>query len=209
MRFEDWGLISYQEATNRQLELVEKVAFGFEDDTVVFCSHPPVVTLGRATEPSDLAGWSGEVVETSRGGRATYHGPEQLVIYPIIDLKKERQNLRSRDVDQYLRTLELMLIQTLEKLDIQAKCPKIPDVLLTGVWVRDKKIASIGIAVRKWVTYHGAALNLSLSDDAFSGIAPCGFTTGIMTSVRDILNRDIDRSLLIQILTESAELHFS
>ncbi|MEO0337323.1 MAG: octanoyltransferase, partial [Pseudomonadota bacterium] len=94
LEFQEWGLIDYEEAAERQLLLLEKVAAGELPDQVVFCWHPPVVTLGRSSLPSDLQGWKGQVVETSRGGRATYHGPEQLVIYPIIDLSKPRKNLR-------------------------------------------------------------------------------------------------------------------
>ena len=92
MNFVDWDLIQYNLAVERQLELVEQVAAG-GPEMIVFCEHPAIVTLGRATKPEDLAGWTGEVAETSRGGRATYHGPGQIVIYPILNLKERKRDL--------------------------------------------------------------------------------------------------------------------
>ncbi|MCB0406633.1 MAG: lipoyl(octanoyl) transferase LipB [Bdellovibrionales bacterium] len=215
MEFIDWGLIHYPEATERQLELVEKVASGEVDDTVIFCTHPPVVTLGRSTHPEDVQGWTGDVFESSRGGRATYHGPEQLVIYPILDLKKERKNLRPRDVHQYLRVLEQAIVRTLEELNIAAEVretkstdPEGRELIFTGVWSGNHKIASIGIAVRKWVTYHGAAINLTSSLNAFSGIQPCGFTKETMISIEELALRSPDSSHIQSILEKQIRRSF-
>ena len=203
MEFVDWGLIPYPEATEKQLQLVDSVASGKSEDTIVFCTHPPVVTLGRSSTPEDLTGWQGDVFETSRGGRATYHGPEQLVIYPIINLTKERENLKPRDVHQYLRQLEQGLIGGLKEFGVNAEIRETKEIdaqgkelLMTGVWVGDHKLASIGIAVRKWVTYHGAALNLTKSDTAFSGIQPCGFKKDTMTSLKSIQGQEPDLQLI-------------
>lgn len=206
MNFEDWGEISYEESTKKQLQLVEAVASTQKPDTVIFCTHPPVVTLGRSTMPEDVGEWSGDIVETSRGGRATYHGPEQLVIYPIINLSKTRKNLRSKDVHQYLRLLEKTIVDGLKTIGIESQVKETKsqdtegrEIIYTGVWVGDKKIASLGIAVRKWVTYHGAAINLFSSETAFRGIQPCGFSTETMTNVESILGQRRDPVVLAKV----------
>src|SRR6185437_5547955 len=149
MNFVDWGLIEYTEAANRQLELVDQVVAG-NADTLVFCSHPPVVTTGRATKPQDLAGWRGEIIEVSRGGRATYHGPSQIVVYPILNLNRDRSAFRARDLHGYMRALEAAIVQTLSDFGIKAQgsaatAPSAVDaaaqlldrdgVSRTGVWV--------------------------------------------------------------------------
>ena len=192
MIFEDWGLIEYEASVRKQQLLTQEVAAGGED-RMVFCTHPPVVTLGRGTVvEEDLQGWSGQTVETSRGGRATYHGPNQLVIYPVINLKKPRKHFASSDVHAYLRALESATVVTLREcglVNAEARTSQVGDISLTGVWVGDKKIASIGIAVRKWVTYHGVAINVSDDPSAFKGIRPCGFSADIMTSVQKELGR--------------------
>jgi lipoate-protein ligase B len=193
MRSEDWGLIDYESSTAKQYECVERVGDGAED-CVVLCSHPPVVTLGRGAVPEDLQGWAGTTIETSRGGRATYHGPNQVVIYPILDLKRERAAFRSRDVHAYLRALEEATVAALREMGLpraEARTSKIGEISLTGVWVGEKKIASIGIAVRKWVSYHGVAVNLLADPQAFRGIRPCGFNADVMTSLEAELGRNL------------------
>jgi lipoyl(octanoyl) transferase len=189
MEFIDWGLIDYNEATEKQLALVERVADG-APETIVFCRHPHVVTLGRGSEPSDLQGWAGATAETSRGGRATYHGPNQIIIYPILNLTKDHATFRARDLHDYMRALELAMIKALRGIGlVQASTEESEgdDLTKTGVWVGEKKIASIGIAVRKWISYHGCAINVEHDPLAFTGINPCGFSTSTMTSVQDVL----------------------
>ncbi len=215
MRSEDWGLTPYKLALELQLERVEKVADDSDEEMIVFCSHPSVVTTGRGTRVGDVTDWTGEVIEVQRGGRATYHGPHQLVIYPIIDLKR-----RGRNVEGYLRALETAMIETLGALGLQAS--RAPDStidpsdsaqdnerLYTGVWVDSKKVASIGIAVKKWVTYHGLALNLSSDPIAFSGINPCGFSRADMGNLKDLLKIEPDlariRSLFTLFLEDELE----
>jgi lipoyl(octanoyl) transferase len=196
----DLGLIHYNEASSLQLAAVEEVlaarAAGFGADTLFFCSHKPVVTAGRGTRDGDIFGWSGEVIETSRGGRATYHGPSQIVIYPIFDLSVQRESLVANDLHGYLRILESTVVATLREFGVasEARTIKFEDGApsLTGVWVGDKKIASIGIAVKKWVTYHGVAINMSEDSNAFQGINPCGFKSEIMTSVEAVTGRPLD-----------------
>lgn len=192
MKFEDWGLIAYEASSLKQLEYVDRVAAGLQEETLVFCTHPPVVTLGRATKPGDVDGWTGATAETSRGGRATYHGPNQLVIYPILDLRQAHANFRERDIHAYLRALESATVAALHEcglIDAEVRTTKQGEDSLTGVWTGDKKIASIGIAVRKWITYHGVAVNLLNDPSAHQGIKPCGFTASVMTSLEAELQR--------------------
>lgn len=194
MRVEDWGLVEYGLAVERQLAALEEVAAGGED-RLVLCSHPPVVTLGRAATAADLTGWQGATHESSRGGRATYHGPNQIVIYPIADLRRERKSLASRDVHAYLRALEVATVEGLHRLGLEAaeaRTTRQGELSLTGVWIGAHKIASIGIAVRKWTTYHGVAVNLTEDPTAFTGIRPCGFAAGVMTSLERELGRRPD-----------------
>lgn len=195
MRFEDWGLIEYEASVRRQLELVDRVAAAEADECIVMCSHPPVVTLGRGAVASDLDGWRGPLIETSRGGRATYHGPSQLVMYPILDLRRAKAGIPPRDVHAYLRQLEIATVGGLNDLGLkgcEAKTTKVGELSLTGVWVNDRKIASIGIAVRKWITYHGVAVNLFDDAQAFAGIRPCGFARDIMTNAERELGVRLD-----------------
>jgi lipoyl(octanoyl) transferase len=195
MKLEDWGLIEYEASSLKQTQYVDEIAAGTREETIVFCAHPPVVTLGRATREGDLAGWTGAVSETSRGGRATYHGPNQQVIYPILDLRRAHANFGERDVHAYLRALENATVAVLREAglpDAEARTTKQGEDSLTGVWTGTKKIASIGIAVRKWITYHGVAINLLDDPSAHQGIKPCGFTSNIMTSLEGELGRKID-----------------
>ncbi len=195
---EDWGLVPYEEALTRQLLFLNKVASG-DPDTLIFCSHPPVVTLGRSTVAGDVTTWDGEIVNIQRGGRATYHGPSQLVVYPILNL-----NLQDRDLHKYLRNLELVIIKVLKEYNLDAS--SIKDA--TGVWVGNKKIASIGIGVKRWVSYHGIALNVDHDSAAFQGLKPCGFTTDTMTSMQVLLNKKIDLEELKQKVINSFKSSF-
>jgi lipoyl(octanoyl) transferase len=197
----DWGLIDYASALQRQMDLVDLVSHELARETLVFCSHPPVVTLGRGTKPGDVFGWTGEVVEINRGGRATYHGPSQFVVYPILDL-----NVRGRDLHRYMRQLESAIVATLQEFGISAS-GRTQQVDIdgatteaTGVWVGSRKIASIGIGVRKWITFHGLALNVSHDPKAFVGMNPCGFSSQTMISMEEILGAPVDRARLSSVL---------
>jgi lipoyl(octanoyl) transferase len=206
MIFEDWGLISYEEALNKQLEYVDMLDAAIAKGEnhpgfLIFCSHPAVVTTGRQTQDSDIFSWKGPIIEVSRGGRATYHGPSQIVVYPIISLKNPRGKKAEsdeprgvQDVRGYLRTFEAAIVKTLKAYDISAegKTPqKMPGQQVeadeTGVWIGHQKMASLGIAVKKWITYHGAAINFFNDPTAFTGINPCGFKTETMISVEKVL----------------------
>lgn len=198
----DLGLIEYERGLDYQTRLLDQVAHLQSRGMVLFCSHPAIVTLGRKSEPSDYAGWKGQVIEVSRGGRATYHGPNQLVIYPLMNLQLAGPKRPAKDIAIYLRGLEHVIIDALGKIGIQAQSrPESrdsfdPTANFTGVWVGNRKIASIGIAVRKWVTYHGAAINVTNDPTAFQGMRPCGFSPSIMTSVEEQLGKSFDRQQL-------------
>ncbi len=189
LNVEDWGLIAYKEALSRQEEYVDQVARELRRETLVLCSHPPVVTLGRGTKEGDVFGWTGETFEVTRGGRATYHGPSQIVAYPILDL-----NSRGRDLHLYMRALEGAVLATLDSFGIssEANALQVEDGATeaspaTGVWIGKRKIASIGIAVRKWISFHGLALNVEHDPAAFQGMKPCGFSPGSVISMEEVL----------------------
>jgi lipoyl(octanoyl) transferase len=211
MQVLDLGLKSYSETWELQKELVQKRADGLIEDTLILVEHYPVYTVGRAgmgslDEEASAAQHApqsikvrklGEVpvVEIERGGKLTFHGPGQLVGYPIFALP--HHNLRT-----YLRDLERVLMTVLaeETLLPARPCPETlllePGQLQTGVWIRDKKIASIGIAVKRWVSYHGFALNLSTDLRYFEAIEPCGFSGSIMTSLAREMGPDANISNL-------------
>ena len=183
VRLQHLGLIEYAEALALQQEAVDRGAETGEE-VLFLCSHPPVVTLGRGTQSGDVFSWKGPLVEVQRGGRATYHGPSQMIAYPILNL--DRFN---RDLHQYLRFLERVLIQTLNDFGIEGdRKPK-----ETGVWVKNKKIASIGVGVRRWMSFHGIALNVHHDPNAFQGIHPCGYSTEVMTSMEKVTDQSLAR----------------
>ncbi len=211
--FQDWGLIDYQSALKKQLELVEVASLDPEHPGfIVFCSHPAVVTTGRQTKADDIFSWSGDVIEISRGGRATYHGPSQLVVYPILNLKNERNGRKPQEIRGYLRSLEKAIVDTLILYGVvavgktsQKQSSEATETEETGVWIANRKLASLGIAVKKWISYHGAALNIDYDPEAFKGLNPCGFKSSTMISLEEIIGKKISRNefsekLLIQLL---------
>ncbi len=205
MIFEDWGLIDYQLALNRQLQYVETVHTTPEHPGfLIFCKHPAVVTVGRQTLPEDIFSWKGPKIEVSRGGRATYHGPSQRVVYPLINLKNPRQGRASQEIRGFIRALEEAIILTLKSFDLashgKTNAQDENNLSDTGVWVRDKKIASVGIAVRHWISFHGAAINLTADKEAFQGLNPCGYSSSIMTDLETILGREINSVQFDEIL---------
>ena len=178
----DLGRRGYGEVLELQRTLARRRLAGeIADDLLLLVEHEPVVTLGRGTRagslplpPAELARRGVEVVEVERGGDVTWHGPGQLVGYPILDLAQHRP-----DLHWYLRRLEASLIAALGRLEIPAE--RNPG--LTGVWTRGRKIASLGIHVKQWVTLHGFALNVTSELTGFDLIVPCGIQGVVMTSV--------------------------
>jgi lipoyl(octanoyl) transferase len=183
------GTVPYREAWELQRSLAGAVSQGAVPDTVLLLEHPPVVTLGRRTDegaelhvPDDA---DVEVVETNRGGKSTFHGPGQLVCYPILDLKRH-----GRDVKQYVRNLEEALIRTLAPFELTGE--RIDG--LTGVWLTrpPRKIASIGVHVSRWVTTHGYALNVDLDPAPFTEwITACGLEDAMFTTIAREAGRSV------------------
>jgi lipoyl(octanoyl) transferase len=184
------GRVPYLEAWDLQRSLAAAVSQGAVPDTVMLLEHPPVITLGRRTEEGELhvpEGAEVEIVETDRGGKSTYHGPGQLVCYPIFDLKRHGQ-----DVRRYCRDLEEALIRTLAAVGVEAM--RIEG--LTGIWVESgplpRKVASIGVHITKWVTTHGYALNVDLDTAPFTEwITACGLEDASFTTIADELGRPV------------------
>jgi lipoyl(octanoyl) transferase len=184
----DLGTVPYREAWDLQKRLEAEVAAGGRPDTLILLEHPPTVTLGRRADESELhipAGAEVDVVQTDRGGKSTFHGPGQLVCYPIFDLTRHGQ-----DVQRYCRDLEEALIRTLAPLGLTGE--RIDG--LTGVWLTrpPRKIASIGIHISKWVTTHGYALNVDLDPAPFTQwITACGLEDAMFTTIARELDRPV------------------
>ncbi len=179
------GRVSYDEGLAIQERAVAAIRAGTDGSTLLLLEHDPVFTIGRTRDRSSLvadAQLPHPVRETNRGGQATYHGPGQLVGYPILDLHEHGQ-----DVHRYLRFLEDVLIEMLATHGIEAARRE----SLTGVWVHDRKIASIGVGVRHWITMHGFALNVRGALDGFQSIIPCGISGVEMTSIERESGADI------------------
>lgn len=197
----DWGRTRYDDALCMQVELVQRRIAGEVPDTLVFTEHEPVFTKGVRREAGDHLLWSeGELTErgitvhnTNRGGDITYHGPGQIVGYPIIDLT------RRSDLHAYLRFLEQVMIDTAAPFGLEATRREGK----TGIWIADRKLAAIGVAVKKWVTYHGVAFNVDPDLSHFSGIVPCGITDGTVTSMAAELGRAPDAAVVRAALAET------
>ena len=191
------GLTPYTEAWNLQRSVAAAVSQGAVPDTVIMVEHPPVVTLGRRTDEEELHvpdGAEVEVVETDRGGKSTFHGPGQLVCYPILDL-----NRHGRDVKRYCRDLEESVIRTAAAFDLDAK--RIEG--LTGIWLSPppRKIASIGVHISRWITTHGYALNVDLDTAPFTEwITACGLDDAAFTTMA----RELERPLRVDDVRDAA-----
>lgn len=183
----DLGLRSYAEALSFQRELAAaRIDKRVDHDVLVLCEHPPVITLGRSTKAGNLLASSEELrargvelFEVERGGDVTFHGPGQLVGYPIVDLTEHKE-----DLHWYLRQVEEVLIRAVAPFGVRAE--RNPGK--TGIWTRDRKLASIGVHARQWVTWHGFALNVTTDLRYFDLMIPCGIADVSMTSVeRELL----------------------
>lgn len=169
------GLRPYKEVWALQKEMIAQRREGLIPDTLILTEHPPVLTTGRAFRPESLPhAPSVPVYAIERGGDLSFHEPGQLVAYPVIYLKEEL-----RDLKRFLMTLEGVIVAALADFSVTARV--IPGS--TGVWVNDFKIASIGIAVRRWVTYHGFAVNIHNPLAVIAGTRPCGFEPEVMTTL--------------------------
>jgi lipoate-protein ligase B len=176
----------YNEVLDLQRRLVSLRARNQISDTLIMVEHPHVFTVGKAVSDEVSSHVDGvPVVRIERGGQWTYHGPGQLVGYPILDL-----NARGRDILRFLWSMEETLVRTLEEFDIIAG--RVEGRGKTGVWIGKKKIASIGAAVRNWITFHGFALNVNTDMHYFDLIDPCGMPSSTMTSMKTIIDVQVD-----------------
>ena len=196
------GRRDYLAALDAQIALRDRVREDSSQEYLVFVEHPSVVTLGRRADRANVLVNEAELRrrgvalhETSRGGDVTYHGPGQIVGYPIIDLNRHRIGVRD-----YMRKLEEVIIRTLARFEIDGE--RVAG--LTGVWTARGKVAAIGVAIRRWVTYHGFALNVNTDLSHFGVITPCGIPDKPVTSMAQVLGRDVDEAEVHRVL----ELHF-
>src|SRR5438034_8144654 len=187
------GLMPYADALALQRSLVEERRAGRVGDLLLLVEHPHVITLGVRGDggrshilatAETLRARGIDVHETGRGGDITYHGPGQIVGYPIVDLKPDRC-----DVHKYVRDLEEVLIRTAADYGIEAGCVD----GLTGVWVGREKLAAIGVRIARWVTSHGVALNVTTDLEYFNLIVPCGLADRSVTSLAQLLGHPVDR----------------
>jgi len=187
------GNMDYLEARELQLSLVEKVLSGQEPNTMLMLEHPHVYTKGRLSKESDvllpeeeLAAKGITVHETDRGGQVTYHGPGQLVVYPIVNLRDWGGPVK------YVRALEQVVIATLAEMGIAANC----ESGNTGVWTDQGKLAAIGVKISRGIAFHGFALNVNTDLTYYQNIIPCGIADRPMTSMAAILGLPVDMELV-------------
>ena len=186
MNILDLGRMSYNSAWDIQKEYHKKVVSGKEPDTIIIVEHEPVYTLGKNANDNHLLQSASEEIQVfriERGGDITFHGPGQIVVYPILDL-----NRFVKSVSWYMRTLEKIIIDTLSDFEIKAELKD----GLTGVWVGDKKIGAQGVRISRWVTMHGLALNVNTDLRYFDGIIPCGIFDYGVTSMEKLMGRKQD-----------------
>ena len=186
MNILDLGRMSYNSAWDIQKEYHKKVVSGKEPDTLIIVEHEPVYTLGKNANDNHLLQSASEEIQVfriERGGDITFHGPGQIVVYPILDL-----NRFVKSVSWYMRTLEKIIIDTLSDFEIKAELKD----GLTGVWVGDEKIGAQGVRISRWVTMHGLALNVNTDLRYFDGIIPCGIFDYGVTSMEKLMGSKQD-----------------
>ncbi|MFI5361597.1 MAG: lipoyl(octanoyl) transferase LipB [Elusimicrobiota bacterium] len=187
MLVRDLGLKEYEEVWKLQRKLVFERGEGLVPDTILLCQHPAVYTIGRSSRQAIPQGLPYPLHKIERGGDLTYHGPGQLVGYPILKLSDHGLKPRS-----YLHALEAVLTEAIRPFGVKAETVK----GFTGLWVGRKKLASIGVAVRGGVTYHGFALNVNNSLAPFRLIHPCRLESDVMTSMQKLLGKPVDEHAL-------------
>jgi len=199
-RVVDWGRRDYGESLTEMRSLVHQRRAGAIDDLLILVEHPPVVTVGVEGDDGAAAASGLPLVEVERGGRATYHGPGQQVGYPIVDLDP-----RGHDVRRFVRDVEGIVVDALAGFGLRAGHV----AGRPGVWVEERrKIASIGVAIDHWVSFHGFALNVAPDLSAFERFHPCGFEGSVMTSVSRELGRSMDLAEVRPGLIAGWEAHF-
>lgn len=177
------GKVEFERALEWQRGLVKLRREGMARDTLLLVEHPPVVTVGKDGHPENFKDLKCQPLPVERGGDVTYHGPGQLVVYFIFNLSR-----RGRDIHNFMAGIQEGIIGGLKEIGIESK----PGTEHTGVWVKDKKIASIGIAVKNWISFHGAAVNLNTDLTEFEQISPCGLDPETMISAASLLKKPVD-----------------
>jgi lipoate-protein ligase B len=180
----DLGLSDYNDTWKLQKKLQSKRILGEIEDHLLLVEHPPVFTLGKNASKQHIINNSEgvSIIQTDRGGNITFHGPGQLVCYPILDL-----NHYKRSITWYMRELEQLIIDVLGEYDIKASRKK----GLTGTWVKDKKIAALGVRISRWVTMHGFSLNINPDLNFYKNIIPCGIKEYGVTSMAKIMGNEV------------------
>lgn len=180
----DLGLSDYNDTWKLQKKLQSKRILGEIEDHLLLVEHPPVFTLGKNASKQHIINNSEDVsiIQTDRGGNITFHGPGQLVCYPILDL-----NHYKRSITWYMRELEQLIIDVVGEYDIKASRKK----GLTGTWVKDKKIAALGVRISRWVTMHGFSLNINPDLNFYKNIIPCGIKEYGVTSMAKIMGNEV------------------
>lgn len=196
-RLKHLNKIEYQKALDYQLYLVNLKKNGVQDDFILFMEHLNVFTMGKGANKKNILDENISIITTNRGGDLTYHGPGQLIGYLIMDL-----NSKSYDIQEYLRKIEELIIKTLLRINIKAYKAK----GLTGVWAEGKKIASIGVGVKRGITMHGFALNINPDMANFYKIKPCGLTPNLISSIEELKNGQVSfkhiENLLVEVFPE-------
>lgn len=192
------GTVDYAEAHRAQKELQTKRIAGEIGDTVLLLEHPPVLTMGRSAKvqhvlasESELEALGVELHEVGRGGDVTYHGPGQLVAYPIVDLKPDR-----KDVRKYVSSLEETMIRTCADFGLTAN--RVAG--LNGAWIGERKVGAVGVRISRWVTMHGLALNVNSRLEHFEWIVPCGIQDKGVTSISAELGREVSVDTALELL---------
>jgi len=177
------GKVDYEKVLDWQHGLLKMREQGFARDTIITVEHPPVVTVGRDGHEENYANLKTPPIKIERGGDVTWHGPGQLIAYFIFNLTR-----RGRDLHQFMDSIQEGIIATLGEYDIVAATGDEHK----GVWTGGKKIASVGVAVKKWISFHGAAINLNTDLSEFDQIQPCGLDSTVMTSAKKILSKKVN-----------------
>lgn len=188
---EEHDIVDYQQAYEQQQQLVKQKQEGDNNNYFLLMQHDAVFTKGKSAKSTNILDKTIPVYGIDRGGDLTFHEPGQLVGYIITDLRKQKLNIRS-----FVTKIENIIIDTLA--EFQIKAHRNPDIV--GVWVNDKKIASIGIAIKKGVTMHGFALNVNNEMAGFNKINPCGLSSSVMTSVKQLIGHEIPLKTMHQVL---------
>jgi lipoyl(octanoyl) transferase len=180
----DLGVVPHKKVWRLQEELVAALATGTGSETLLLVEHPPVYTIGSGGSMDNVLSPGATPIRVNRGGDVTYHGPGQLVGYPLLDLGR-----RGRDLHRYLRFLEEVLLTVVDRFGISAR----RHAGQTGIWTDKGKLAAIGVGVRRWVTMHGFALNVTIDTGPFALINPCGFPGCSITT----MHRELDKPIAI------------